>query len=365
MLSPNVIETGEDIAASYSQFLALNSFGTSVGQTVMSPLSPDPDWLPTLRSRLANLAKLCAQWRLDYPDIVSSYFLPFTNFSSTFGAFARQSEKFGNNVEVWVQALTALQKAALEAEAATKTAASRFTDHLFMIKTIEGQLNESLVTAWQELAKEEDKIVAIATQVVRLQDRVAQLQDNLTSDSISAGKSYFQTSATITYTVLTSATVEIPYLAIVSEIYTIGKEAYDLIVTDKEISDALQKIADLTVEASAAAQAAAMSKGVIQMITRLDLQVTGQNDHLPAVNRVWEVVAGKIAEAIDAIQDGAVPTLLFDLVSMPSAAAGWVTLAKLSRDAITVAPVQGRPVFITNSSRAPRFSSTRFSGALP
>ncbi|CBS91128.1 alpha-pore-forming cytotoxin subunit MakB [Azospirillum lipoferum] len=360
MLSPDVVEIGEDIAASYSQFLALNSFGTSISQTVVSPLSPDPGWLPTLRRRLATLAKLCAQWQLDYPDLLSSYFLPFTDFSSTFGAFARQSGKFGNNVEVWVQALTALHKAAVEAETVTKRAATGFTDHFSMIKTIEGQLNESLATAWQELANEEDKIVAIATQVARLQDRVAQLQDNLTSGTISAGKSYFQTAATITYTVLTSATVEIPYLAILSEIYTIGKEAYDLIVTDKEISEALQKIADLTVEASEAAQAAAMSKGVIQLITRLNLQVTGQSDHLPALNRVWEVAAEKISAAIDAIQAGAVPTQVLDLVSMPAAAAGWNTLAKLSRDAVTMVPVQGRPVFLTNSSVKSRLSATRF-----
>jgi hypothetical protein len=358
MLSPNVVDTSDDIAAAYSQYLALNSFSVSTGQIIVSPLSPDPDWLPTLRRRIAALAKISAQWQLDYPDLVSTYLLPFTNYSSTFGAFAQQVKKFGNNVELWVQALTTLHKAALDAQNKAKTAATAFTDHLRMIKTVEGQLNESLDTAWTELDHEEAKIVALATQIVRLQDRVAQLQDNLTSGTISAGKTYFQTAATISYTVFTAVSVEIPYLSILTEIYTIGKEAYDLIVTDKEISAALQQIADLTVEASEAAQAAAMSKGVIQLIDRLNVQVTGLNDRLPALNRMWETSADQISAAIDAVRSGAIPSQVFDLVSMPSAAAGWKTLGALSRQAIATAPKAGKPVFLTNSRLKPRFSET-------
>jgi hypothetical protein len=357
MLSPNIVETSEDIAAAYMQFLVLNSFGTSTTEIVVSPLSPDPDWLPPLRRRIANLAKLCAQWRLDYPDLVSTYFLPFTDFSTLFGAFARQADRFGNDVGLWLDALTVLHKGAVAAEAKAKDAATGFTDHLAMIKTIEGQLNESLNTAWSELAREEDKIVALATQIVRLQDQVAQLQDSLTSGAISSGKSYFQTAATITYDVLIAAETEIPFLSILTEVYTLGKEAYDLIVTDKEISDSLQKIADLSVEASAAAQAAAMSKGVIQLINRLNLQVTGQSDRLPTLNRMWESTADKISTVVDTIQAGAKPTEVLDLVSMPVAAAGWNTLGDLTRKAITTIPKYGTPVYLTNSSNKPRIST--------
>src|SRR5271170_4356823 len=101
MLSPNIVETSEDIAAAYAQFLAVNSFSHSAGRIVVSPLSPDPDWLPTLRQRIATLAQVSAQWRLDYPNVVATYLLPFTNYSATFGAFAKLSPKFGNDVSVW------------------------------------------------------------------------------------------------------------------------------------------------------------------------------------------------------------------------------------------------------------------------
>lgn len=359
MLSPNVVEVSEDIAMAFSQFFAVKSFSYSVGQIVVSPLKPDPDWLPPLRHRIATLAELAAKWQADYPALIVNYLLPFTNHAATFGAFAGQVEKFGNDVGLWTDALTALQASILKAKSDAKTAATGFTDRLALIKTVEGQLNDSLKTAWTELAAEEAKIVALATQIVHLQDRVDQLQDNLTSAEISAGKTYFQTAATISYTIMTAASVEIPYLSILTEVCTIGKMAYDLIVTDKQINEALQKIADLTVEASAAAQAAAMSKGVIQLVNRLDLQVTGLNDRLPALARMWDTEAAKISAAIDAIHSGAVPTQVFDLVSMPSAAAGWASLAELSRKAIATTPVVGQPVFLTNSSTKPRFSATR------
>jgi hypothetical protein len=356
MLSPDVVDTSEDIASAYSQFFSLNSFSASARGIVVSPLSPDPDWLPTLRNRIANLARISAQWQLDYPDLVSTYLLAFTDYSSTFGAFAEQGKKFGDNIDLWLPALNALHASALDARRRAKTAGTGFTDHLNAIKTIEGQLNNSLNTAWSELDKEEAKIVALATQIVRLQDRVAQLQDNLTSGTISSGTTYFKTAATIYYTVLTSAAIEIPYLAVLTEIYTIGKQAYDLIVTDKEISAALQTIADMTVELSEAAQAAAMSKGVIQLISRLNVQVTGLNDRLPALNQMWETAADKIAAAIDAVRSGAVPSQVLDLVSMPSAAAAWDRLGELSREAIATVPRYGKPVYLTNSPSKPKFS---------
>lgn len=362
MLSPNVVEASEDIAASCSQFLALRSFSRSGGQIVVSPLSPDPAWLTPFRQRLASLAKTCSTWQLDSPDIIANYYLPFTNYSTSFGAFARQSSEFGNDVDLWVQALRALHENITKGRDKASSSAKSFTEHLRQIKIVEGQLDENLITAWSELATEEKQMVALAEQITRLQDRVSQLQDNLTSAELSSGKSYFSTAATISYEILTAASVEIPYLSIVVEIYTIGKMAYDLIVTDKEISDALSQIAELTVKATEAAQAAAMSKAVIQLINRLDVQVTGLNDRLPALDRMWENEAEKLSAAIDSIQSGAKPTRVLDLVSMPSAAAVWETLAKLSRNAVAPPSIPGAPVFITTAptrSTQARFSATR------
>ena len=350
MLSPNLVEISEDIVAANSQFRAVTIFGNAAGRIVVSPLSPDPDWLPPLRHRISELAKICTQWRIDYPDNVVNYFLPFTRYATTFGAFSKQVKQFGNDIALWNDALNALHSSILAGQSQARDAAKAFRDHLRMIKIVEGQLNTSLSTAWAELSEEESKMVAIATQITRLQDRVDQLQENLTSHEISSGKSYFQTAVKISYTIMTAATVEIPYLAVVTEIYTIGKMAYDLIVTDKEIGEALQQIADLTVEASEAVQAAAMSKAVIQLINNMNFQVTGLNDHLPALDRMWETEAEKISAARDAIRSGAIPSDVFDLVSMPVASSTWDALATLSRQVFTITKIPATPVFLTNNT---------------
>jgi len=359
MLSPNVIETSEDIATAFGQFRTLQSFASTSRQIVVSPLSPDPDWLPPLRTRIASLGTLGAQWLLDNPKVMVAYFQPFVNYATTFGAFAESSQKFGNNIELWTDALTALQKAIVAARQSSAVSAKSFTAALDQIKIVEGLLNQSLTTAWQELADEEQEIVEIATQIVRLQDRVDQLNESISGAYISSGKDYFKTAATISYTVMTAAEVEFPYLEIVTELYTVGKMAYDLIVTDAEIADALAQIADLTVKASQDAQAAAMSKGVIQLITSLNTRVSGLNDKLPALDRMWETEGNKVAAALDAIRSGAVPSQVFDLVSMPAAAAGWSTLSDLVTSGITQDGVIGKPVFLTNAQSKPKFSATK------
>ena len=209
MLNPNVVETSEDIAASYSQFLAVRSFANSSGDIVVSPLSPDPDWLPPLRQRIAALAALGAKWRLDSPDILASYYLQFTNYATTFNGFAQVSSKFEDNVELWTEALTSLKSSMAQCRSNASTSENAFTDHLGEIRAVETTLDQSLDTAWRELATEENNIVALAKQVTRLQDRVAQLSDNLTSGTISSGKTYFQTAATISYTIISAGTADI------------------------------------------------------------------------------------------------------------------------------------------------------------
>lgn len=358
MLSPNVVETSEDIAGSYNQFLAVKSFANSSSEILVGPLSPDPDWLAPLRTRIGSLAGLGAKWRDDSPDILVGYYLPFVNYATTFGAFADQAPKFGNNKSYWSDALTALIGQIETCRGNASTSQTAFTNHLAEIKIVEGQIDQSLATAWTELAKDENLIVELATEVTRLQDRLAVLEDSLTSSVISTGKTYFQTAATITYQVLVAASTAVPYLTILTEIYTVGKMAYDLIVTDQEINAALDQIAKLTVDADQAAQAAAMSKAVIVLINNLDVRVTGLNDHLPAIDRTWASERDKLAGALDAIDSGAAPSDVFALASMDSAKASWNTLADLANKVITTSATPGKPVFINTSRTGDRISST-------
>ncbi len=352
MLSPNVVEVSETLAGAFSQYTSVQSFGNGVIRTVISPLSPDPVWLSPLRARLANLRDTCQVWQNDGPEILVDFLQPFVNYAPLVEAVAKTAEKDAVTKADLIDLLQAMETSIDGYRAKAKSAEASFASHLKDISLAEQSLDQSLQVGWQELAKEEQQMVKIAQAITALQDRVDQLQDNLTSAEISAGKSYFQTAATISYTLVTTLGEEIPYLSIVSEVFTIGKMAYDLIVTDKQIDEAIDEIVKLRVEATEAAQAAAMAKAVIQMINNFDKRMAAMSDHLPALDQMWEAEAGKVKAVINALESGSDPATLLDLVTLTAAAASWRQLSDFSQHCMNFPIQPGKPVTISTDQTA-------------
>lgn len=349
MLSPDVVTVGNNFASAYSEILSVDRFAFAGMNILIGKLSPDPAWLGPVRTRVGMLADVARQWQQDRPDIWSAVLMPFVDYATLFKGFADTSSRFGDDRNLWIEALQQLQNALQANVDKTKATAGRFTTHIDRIKNVESLLTESLNTAWQQLADEEQAMIDIAAQITRLQDLVNQLQDNITSAEISSGKSYVQTAVTISYDIVTEAATEIPYLSILSEIFTIGKLGYDLIVTDKEIADAVNQIVALRVKASEEAQAAAETKAVIHLIDNLNVAMASMQDQLPPFADMWASERDKVAAAISGIRAGAEPRHMIDLVSMPAAAASWQTLADLVPK-LTQGAEPGKPVTISTSS---------------
>lgn len=347
MLSPNVNEVSETIAGAFSQYNTVKSFGYGVMNTVVSPLSPDPEWLTPLRARMDLLKRSCQSWQSESPEILVGFLSPFVGYAPLMEAIADTMKKPNPRTSDLIGLLKAMDESLSAHRTQTKAAETQFTRHIKEITLAEKDLDQSLQVGWEALAHEEQEMLRIAKAITTLQDRVDRLQDNLTSAEISSGKSYFQTSATIAYTLVTTAGEEIPYLSIVAEVYTIGKMAYDLIVTDQQIDEAIDEIVKLRVEASEAAQAAAMAKAIIQMINAFDKRVAGVSDHLPALDQMWEAEAAKVQAVINALESGADPSTLLDLVTLGAAAASWRELATLAQLCITFPIKRGKPVNIS------------------
>lgn len=194
-------------------------------------------------------------------------------------------------------------------------------------------------------------MVALASEVTALQDKVDSLQESINSAEISSGKSYVQSSVSISYTLVSTAGAEVPYLAIVGLVFTVGKLAYDLIVTDKEIAETIGKIVELRSKASQEAQAAAMSKGVIQLIDNFDKSLLVVQHQLPALATMWENEKHKVDGAIAALHSGAKPSQYLELLSMKAAAATWKQLADFAKK-LTQMAEQGKPVTLTTSDQS-------------
>jgi hypothetical protein len=343
MLCPNVMDVGDIFVEAYSNIRKVDSFAYAGRNIMVGKLAPDPDWLGPVRTRVSLLSDSCAQWQQKKPDIWSQILMPFTNYYTLFSGFTEAAKGFGEHKQIWLQALDNLKEGLTTAKEAVKTAELQFETQINNLKNVEELLKSSINDAWAALESEEKEMVKLASEITHLQDQVDHLQSDITSAEFSAGKNYIQSTVTISYALVSSAGADIPYLSIAGLLFTIGKMAYDLIVTDKEISQTIDRIFDLRLKATEEAQAAAVTKAIIHLITNLNSSITAIKNTMPRFDTMWSNEREKIQQAINAINSGVEPAYYIDLHSMPAALATWETLAGYVQK-LTQPPEQGKPV---------------------
>lgn len=352
MLCPNVIDLSDELSCSWSTILQVDALAYASMNTLIGTLSPDPSWLSQIRTRLSLLSDAGAQWQKTRAAIWAETLSPFNSYYALFSGFTAASSDLGDDAETWVQLLQELSTQLTSAADKAKQAEQDFSDQIDNLQNVEKLLSDSLDEAWQQLSSEEQIMIDLAAQIGSLQDQLDNLQDNLGSSELKSESSYIKSSVSITYSVVSSAGDSIPYLSIASLLYTIGNLAYDLIVADQEISSTISKIVSLRNEASKEAQAAAMTKAIIQMINRFDKQLVAIQAQLPAFSAMWEAEQQKVEQVIDALNAGAQPSLVTSLVSMEAAEATWQQLSDFVTR-IAMAPESGGSVTIITSDSNP------------
>lgn len=350
MLSPDVIAVSDELAQAYATISRVDAFAYAAMNTRIGQLTPDPDWLGPVRNELALLNSTGAQWQFKKPDIWTPLLLQFVDYSSQFAGVAQVAQELGDDTGTWTQLLNKLSVSLGNAATASRAAEGQFVLQINNLNNVRQVFDTSLDNAWRSLAGEEQEMIAIAEQATRLQDCVNSLQSNLTASEIRGGKAYVQSAVSISYTLVSTVGTEIPYLNIAGLLFTVGSLAYDLIVTDPEIRDAIGQMVELRVNASEEAQAAAMSKSVIQLIDSFDRQLLAVERRLPSLAQMWSGEKEKVNQVIHSLQAGAKPSHSIDLVSLPSAAAAWNHLAGMAVR-LTQAAAPGTPVSITTTSQ--------------
>jgi hypothetical protein len=350
MLAPNVNPVMDNLARSYSTITRVDAFAYAAMNSAIGKLSPDPDWLGPIRQELTLLNAAGAQWQAQKPTVWAPILTQFVDYSSLFAGFAEVSKELGNDRDAWIKLLTELSQS-LALSANVSSAAERaFTLQANNLNNVETVFNASIKKAWAALASEEEQMLAMAEQIGALQERVATLEADLSAGAISAGQGLIQSTVTISYAVLVAASVSVPYLTLAGMLFTLGKGAYDLIVTDQKIHDAIDKITELRVAMSEEAQAAAMSKAIVQLITAFDLSLATAGRQLPALSEMWTAEKQKVQGAIHALEAGAVPKDMIELIAMPSAAATWNALAGFVTKLLAT-PAMGRPVTLSTTGK--------------
>jgi hypothetical protein len=350
MLCPNVMTVCDELAQAYSTITKVDAFAYASMNTSIGKLSPDPDWLGPVRNELTLLSTAGAQWQQQKPVIWAPLLSQFNTYYALFSGFAEISSQMRDDKDAWLEALGQLRTSLANAENASKAAEGQFILQINNLNNIRQVFDSSLNKAWAALAHEEQEMVALAAEVTALQDKVDSLQESINSAEISSGKSYIQSSVSISYTLVSTAGAEVPYLAIAGLVFTVGKLAYDLIVNDKEIAETIGKIVELRNKASQEAQAAAMSKGIIQLIDNFDKNLLAVQRQLPALGTMWANEKAKVDGAIAALHSGAKPTQYLELLSMSSAAATWKKLSEFATQ-LTQMAEQGKPVTLSTSTK--------------
>ena len=325
MLSPNVNTTMTMLTELYNEMLSVDQYGIQCNSLSIGFVHPDLQWLITTRDRSSKLRDAMNGFMDKKPGIYADILYPFINYQTLFSAFAEASRNIKDK-ETWIEFLTPLRDSLSAAVTQTQSAGKEFSDAYRNVNALQNLLEMSVVDGWDALGNEEEIMTKIASQIGSLQTRIGNMGVNLTAADLRAGKSYTQTLLTMMYGIATSSVTSIPYLSFAGAIFTLGDSFYNIIKTSEEVRNDLDQLTELQTEATDAAQAAAVTKAVIQVLQKMLVDFI-KLCHLPQLSLMWKDELHKIESAIAAINSGSDPSKYFDLQTMKIAAASWGTLS--------------------------------------
>ena len=288
---------------------------------------------------------------MEKPRIWAPLLTQFTSYASRFTSFADSRSELGDDEVAWLEVLDQLKTALDTGELASRAAEGAFTVKISDLGNVRKVMSSSLDKAWAHLGVEEERMIELATLVTSLQDKVNRLQEDLGSTGISGGQSYVSSSLSITYTLVSKAGVEVPYLSIAGLVFTVGKLAYDVIVADAQIKETIDKVVEARHQMSHAAQTMAMTKAIIQLIDNFDKSLLAVQRQLHDMSEMWRTEKEKVTQAMSSLNAGAKPSQKVALITMPAAAATWKRLGELAGK-LSQASQQGEHIPITVSQAA-------------
>lgn len=348
MLSPVINDAKDLLTQAFNEIIALDKYSITNNNILIGKLPEDPDWLPAVRNNIAALGQEGANWILKKPEIWSSILSQFPDYYTSFQSIAQMKEEGKIKDSQWKDLLnevlyTQLQKAVdttQKAEAAIQAEYNKF-------KSYQPLLEESIQKGWAALADEEQQMMNIAEQLVKLQDTVASLESDVTSTVISDGKTITKTAVTTIYKVVTTTGSSFSYLTMVTSAFTVGKMFYDIISDTEEIDKTLEKIAELQVKASEEAQALAGTKSVLQLLYNLEKTFLTIQDVIPQIIAMWEAERDKVKIVIEGIEAGADPSTYFEIQSIPTANENWEAINQFATTIPNLIQDGGKPVTLT------------------
>ena len=344
MLNPDVDTTIDMLAEVYNDIRGVSNYADTCNSFVVGHVSSDPEWLPSVRSRVEALRDVMNAFRQQKPDIMASIIVSFVNYQTLFAAFAAEYKQLGSN-DNWLSMLESLKSTATVSMNTTNSANSTFSDAYKNVSDRVFLLDDSINQGWQELSSEEAEMTRIAEAIGALSESIASLGADVTASDIRAEKTYIQSLVKMAYSVVMETASSVPYLTIATGLLSIGEGMYSTLKNASDVQKQLDELTDLQNEATQAAQAAAITKAVLQQLNSLEKSFLSLNSSLPALALLWQDEIDKLSSAIDAINAGSDPSLLFDLQTAEIAAASWQTITDFANQ-LHQAPQVGDSILV-------------------
>lgn len=348
MLSPEINFSDGLLTGAFNQTLRIDSYAQKSNSLMIGKLKEDPQWLVSVRGRVAMLGEAGAGWTQERPEIWGSVLLQFPEYTSVFGAVAEM--KAAGELATKQQWIEVLEQTLLpqlkQAVAVTDEAAVKLGTRLQSFKSIQPLLEESIEEGWGELEKEEKAMVEISAQLAHLQDLVASLEQSISSTELSSGQSIVQNTVKTVYDIATEVGVSFSFLSMAASVFTVGKTFYSIISGIAEISETLDKIGELQLKASGQAQAAAATKMVLRLVYEMELAFAKIGNTLPQIATLWRTEQEKVRSAISALRSGVEPSLYMDLVTVRVANTNWQAINSFVQTILTPKTEVGPPVVL-------------------
>jgi hypothetical protein len=285
---------------------------------------------------------------MEKPGLWSSVLVQFSNYASAFQGVAdmAQGGKIATAAQ-WVEVLSDVLLPQLgKAAASTDKAGAQVQAAMQRFAVIQPLLEASIDDGWQELAHEEQQMVKLASELTHLQDKVAALESSITSGVISSGQGVITTSVKTVYSIVAAGGAAFSFLSLGTSVITVGKSYYDLITATSDIADTLTQIAALQLQVSEAAQAAAGTKLVLQLVYNLQKSFLAIQDVLPRISAMWRAEQEKLQSAVEALRSGADPHTYFEIFSIPTANANWQAINDFALAIPGLKRQVGKPVLL-------------------
>ncbi|WP_419834811.1 alpha-pore-forming cytotoxin MakB [Endozoicomonas atrinae] len=350
MLNPNIDSTVDMLTEVYNDIRGVSDYAFTCNSFVLGHVASDPQWLPSVRSRVADLRDVMNDFMEQKPDILSGIIVSFINYQTLFSAFSDQVSEVESN-DRWLDLLETLKTTATESLGTTNSANMAFSDAYKNVSNTVFLLDDSINEGWQELSSEEAEMTRIAEAIGQLFQSISSLGATVTSADIRAEKSYLQSMVKMAYSVVMETASSVPYLTIATGLLSIGEGMYDTLKNASDVQDQLDKLTELQNEASQAAQAAAITKAVLQQLSELEKSFLRLNSSLPALALMWQGEVDKLTSAIDAINAGSDPSLLFDLQTTEIASASWQTITDFANQ-LRQPPGMGDSILINSEDHS-------------